>query len=111
MMHLALTNEQIEIGAVAQKFLAKELPIPTIRALSDADTPLVIGESTWRQCAEMGWLALGVPESRGGIGYGPVEEFVLFRELGRHIAPGPFLSTVVAGWIAAGSNDEALAAT
>ena len=56
----------------------------------------------------MGWFALGVPEARGGVGFGPIEEFALFRTLGRHLTPGPFVSTVIAGWIAAAVGDEAL---
>jgi alkylation response protein AidB-like acyl-CoA dehydrogenase len=58
----------------------------------------------------MGWFALGVPESRGGVGFGPVEEFALFRQLGRHLTPGPFIPTVIAGWVAAAIDDADLAA-
>ena len=110
MMHLALSPEQLEVAAVAERFLKKELPLPTVRDLAGADTPLAIDDTTWRRCAEMGWFALGVPEARGGVGFGPIEEFALFRELGRHLTPGPFISTVIAGWVAAASSDERLAA-
>ena len=110
MMHLALSPEQLEVAAVAEKFLSNELPLATVRALADADTPLAIDDTTWRRCADMGWFALGVPETRGGVGFGPVEEFALFRELGRHLTPGPFVSTVIAGWVAAATRDEPLAA-
>jgi alkylation response protein AidB-like acyl-CoA dehydrogenase len=58
----------------------------------------------------MGWFALGVPEDLGGVGCGPVEEIMLFTELGRHIAPGPFASTVVAGWVAAATGATELTA-
>src|SRR5262245_18025138 len=110
MMHLALSTEQLEVAAIAEKFLATELPLPTVRALADADAPLAIDDATWRRCADMGWFALGVPESRGGVGFGPVEEFALFRELGRHLTTGPFIPTVVAGWGAAAAGDEHLGA-
>ncbi len=110
MMHLALSPEQLEIAAVAEKFLANELPLAKIRVLADGDTPLAIDDGTWKRCADMGWFALGIPETRGGVGFGPVEEFVLFRELGRHLTPGPFISTVIAGWIAVAAGDERLSA-
>jgi alkylation response protein AidB-like acyl-CoA dehydrogenase len=110
MMHLALSPEQLEIASVAEKFLANELPLAKIRVLADGDTPLAIDDGTWQRCADMGWFALGVPEARGGVGFGPLEEFVLFRELGRHLAPGPFISTVIAGWIAVSSGEEQLSA-
>jgi alkylation response protein AidB-like acyl-CoA dehydrogenase len=109
MMHLALNDEQLDVAAVADRFLAKELPLPRLRELAATDAPLAIDDDTWQRCADLGWFALGIPESRGGVGYGPLEELALFRELGRHLAPGPFVSTVIAGWVAAGSGDTALA--
>jgi alkylation response protein AidB-like acyl-CoA dehydrogenase len=109
MMHLALTPEQLEVAAVADRFLAKELPLERVRELAVAPNPLAIDDDIWHRCAELGWFALGVPEERGGVGYGPVEEFALFRELGRHLAPGPFVSTVVAGWAAIEAGDDTLA--
>jgi alkylation response protein AidB-like acyl-CoA dehydrogenase len=108
MMHLALNEEQLEVAAVANRFLAKELPLPRVRELAAADAPLAIDDDSWRRCADLGWFALGVPERCGGIGYGPLEELALFRELGRHLAPGPFVPTVVAGWVAAASRDATL---
>ncbi|MEY2522901.1 MAG: hypothetical protein QOJ66_1466 [Ilumatobacteraceae bacterium] len=110
MMHLSLSPEQLEIAAVAEKFVANELPLAKIRVLADGDTPLAIDDGTWKRCADMGWFALGVPEARGGVGFGPVEEFVLFRELGRHLTPGPFISTVIAGWVAVAAGDNQLSA-
>jgi alkylation response protein AidB-like acyl-CoA dehydrogenase len=63
----------------------------------------------WRECADMGWLGLGLPESAGGAGGSLVEEAVMFRELGRAVAPGPFLPTVLAGHLAAAAGDTGLA--
>ena len=112
-MNFVLTPEQRDVGAVAQKFLAQELPLPRIRELAEAaDTgsaPLAIDDATWSRCADMGWFALGIPESLGGVGCGPIEEFMLFTELGRQLAPGPFVSTVIAGWISAAAGAEELA--
>jgi len=63
----------------------------------------------WKSCAELGWLALGLPESAGGIGLGSAEQAVLFRELGRALAPGPFLANTLAAQAAAalGRSDVA----
>jgi alkylation response protein AidB-like acyl-CoA dehydrogenase len=47
--------------------------------------------------AEQGWLAVAVPEALGGLGLGVVETVVLCEQLGRHVAPVPFLGTVLAG--------------
>jgi alkylation response protein AidB-like acyl-CoA dehydrogenase len=54
----------------------------------------------WKSCADLGWLALGLPESAGGVGLRPAEQAVLFRELGRALAPGPFLANTLAGQVA-----------
>jgi alkylation response protein AidB-like acyl-CoA dehydrogenase len=46
--------------------------------------------------AEQGWLAVERPESAGGLGMGFVELAVLCEQLGHHIAPVPFIGTVLA---------------
>jgi alkylation response protein AidB-like acyl-CoA dehydrogenase len=43
---------------------------------------------------ELGWPALTVPELHGGLGLGAVELAVVVEELGRVVAPGPFVPTV-----------------
>src|SRR5262245_14599907 len=43
---------------------------------------------------ELGWPALTVPEEAGGLGWGAVELGVGVEELGRVLAPGPFVPTV-----------------
>jgi alkylation response protein AidB-like acyl-CoA dehydrogenase len=52
---------------------------------------------------------LGLPEQYGGIGCGLVDEALLIRELGRGIAPGPFVSTLLAVRVAATGGNQALA--
>src|SRR2546430_16329939 len=43
---------------------------------------------------ELGCPALTVPEEAGGLGMGAVELAVVVEELGRVLAPGPYLPTV-----------------
>jgi alkylation response protein AidB-like acyl-CoA dehydrogenase len=45
---------------------------------------------------ELGWFAIGLAEEQGGLGLGPRGLAVLHRELGRHCAPGAFISTLSA---------------
>ncbi len=66
-------------------------------------------EDVWRHLAEMGVLGLPFAESDGGSGAGPVEVAIVAQELGRVLAPEPFLSAVVVagGLVAAvGSDDQ-----
>jgi alkylation response protein AidB-like acyl-CoA dehydrogenase len=112
-MRFVLSSEQLEVGTVAAKVLGQQVPLARLRELADAaeagELALAIDEEAWRQCAELGWFALGIPASLGGVGCGPIEEVLLFIELGRHLAPGPFASTVMAAWIAAASGHDDLA--
>ncbi|MBZ5734491.1 acyl-CoA dehydrogenase family protein [Nocardioides sp. TRM66260-LWL] len=52
-------------------------------------------EDLWRQLAEMGILGLPFAEADGGSGAGPVEVAIVAQELGRVIAPEPFLASIV----------------
>ncbi len=65
-----------------------------------------------RQAAELGWLAIALPEEQGGIGLGAAGMAILHLELGRACAPGAFLATSVALEILARSpvaDDEGVA--
>ena len=52
-------------------------------------------EKVWSQLAEMGLLGLPFSEDDGGVGAGPVEIGIVCQELGRVIAPEPYLGSVV----------------
>ena len=60
-----------------------------------------LDESLWRIAAEQGWLGIGLPEAFGGLGFGARGLDILFRQLGRAMAPGVFLPTLAAAqWLA-----------
>ncbi|MGP8059963.1 MAG: acyl-CoA dehydrogenase family protein [Acidimicrobiales bacterium] len=61
-----------------------------------ADAPAGYDAALWSAMADQGWLAVERPEADGGLGLGMVEVAVLCEALGRHTAPAPFLSTVLA---------------
>ena len=50
-----------------------------------------------RQLAEANLLGVAIPEAHGGMGIGFVELCVLLEEVGRAVAPGPWLATLVLG--------------
>src|SRR2546423_8712179 len=71
--------------------LSRECPISLVReVIEKGATP----DALWRQMIELGWPALTVPEDAGGLGMGAVELAVVVEELGRVLAPGPYLPTV-----------------
>ena len=65
-------------------------------------------EKLWQRLAEMGVLGLPFSEEDGGVGAGPVELGIVAQELGRVLAPEPFLTTVVlaGGLVAAAGSAE-----
>ncbi len=61
----------------------------------------------WAAMAEQGWLAIERPERDGGLGLGMVEVAVLCEELGRRVAPAPFIGSIVAlGAFADAAEDD-----
>ena len=60
----------------------------------DGKAPL--DDVLWSKAAELGWLAIGLPECDGGLGFGVTGLDLLLRRLGHHVAPGPFTSTLAA---------------
>ena len=93
-MDLMPTAEQDAIRDSVRAFLEKELPMERVRALAGA--PADAYAALWRGAAALGFFGLGLPEAVGGAGYAVTEEMVLFEELGRALAPGPWLGTVLA---------------
>jgi alkylation response protein AidB-like acyl-CoA dehydrogenase len=49
----------------------------------------------WGRLAEMGVLGLPFSEADGGVGAGPVEIGIVCQELGRVLAPEPYLASIV----------------
>jgi alkylation response protein AidB-like acyl-CoA dehydrogenase len=66
-------------------------------------------EKTWSRLAEMGILGLPFAEDDGGMGAGPIEVAIVAEEIGRVLAPEPFVEAVVlAGGLVAvtGSGEQ-----
>jgi alkylation response protein AidB-like acyl-CoA dehydrogenase len=65
-------------------------------------------EDLWKKYAEMGLLGLPFAEADGGMGAGPVEVAVVAEEVGRVLAPEPYVASVVlaGGLVAAAGSDE-----
>ena len=104
-MSIALTDDHRELGNVARSFLTAQKARLAARALLDSDDE---GRPPfWSDLAELGWLGLHVDEEYGGSGFGLPELVVVIDELGRAVAPGPFVPTVVVSAVlSAVGNDE-----
>jgi alkylation response protein AidB-like acyl-CoA dehydrogenase len=98
-MDLLPSPEQEEIVASAAAFLASSLPTQRTREL--IHEPSNVDAKAWLAAADLGWFALGLPSDLGGVGCGLGDEVLLFREIGRSLAGGPFLATTLAARVAA----------
>jgi alkylation response protein AidB-like acyl-CoA dehydrogenase len=67
-----------------------------------------LDRTLWQQAAELGWLAVALPEEFGGLNMGVRGLDVLHTELGRHIAPGPYIATLSAAHALAVAGDDDL---
>lgn len=92
-MNFAFNEEQLLIKNQAAHFLAKECPIAQVRSVLESETHY--DDNLWQKIAELGWTALTIPEDHGGLGLGYLELAVIAEELGKVLAPVPFLSSVV----------------
>jgi alkylation response protein AidB-like acyl-CoA dehydrogenase len=97
---IGLSDEHLALAESVRRFLEARCGPPVVRAAVDAETDAL--PPFWPDAAEMGWPALHLPEDAGGQGYGLAELAVVLEELGRAMAPGPFLPTV---WAAAAIRD------
>lgn len=106
-MNLLPSDEQQEIISVLRSFLAARLPTSSIR--DRRNEPSCIAGDVWSECGALGWFGLGLGEEFGGIGYGMAEEALLLREIGRHLASGPFIATILGARVAAMAGESDLA--
>ena len=105
-MDLMLSSEEEQIVDTARDLLSDKLPVDYVRwekgAAAAADREML------PTFAELGWIALGLPEDAGGFGFGATEEALLFREAGRSLVTLQLLAAVVAARIASRSGDAEL---
>ncbi|HEY3095590.1 MAG TPA: acyl-CoA dehydrogenase family protein [Acidimicrobiia bacterium] len=90
-MHLEFTPEQDELRDGVRTVLTGECPMSLVREVVEKGAT---ADALWSRMVALGWPALTVPESAGGLGMGAVELAVVIEELGRAVAPGPFVPTV-----------------
>lgn len=93
-LNLLHTEVEDDLRAVVRKLLASRCDATSVAAMYDGDRSFVRG--LWEALAcELGLAGLLVPEERGGAGATALEAAVVLEELGRAVAPVPFLTSAV----------------
>jgi alkylation response protein AidB-like acyl-CoA dehydrogenase len=105
-MSIPITEEHRALGSTTADLLARRDARGAARELLEA--PVETMPSFWRDAVSLGWFGLHLPEEYGGSGYSLQELAVVVEELGRAIAPGPFVPTVIASALVAEIGDDVL---
>lgn len=109
-MDLTLSDEQRLLRESVDRFVGTTYTADHRR--KTAAEPNGFSAATWKQFADLGWLALPIAEEHGGLGGGATEVGILMEAFGRGLVSEPYLSTVVigAGLIAACGSETQKAA-
>ncbi|MFJ7495635.1 acyl-CoA dehydrogenase family protein [Streptomyces sp. NPDC097727] len=91
---LLYSEAEDDLRAAVRSLLAGRCDAPTVLARVESDTPY--DPQLWRALAAgIGTAGLLVPEKLGGQGAGHREAAVVLEELGRSVAPAPYLTSAV----------------
>ena len=94
-MDFSLTEEQQLLKDSVDRFVRENYEFESRRKIADSNDGY--SEDNWKQMAELGWLAVALPEEFGGIGGGSTETMVIMEGFGRGLVLEPFFATVVLG--------------
>jgi alkylation response protein AidB-like acyl-CoA dehydrogenase len=103
-MDFGLTDDQREIQRTASDLLSGRATPARVREHAEART---LDTALWKELSDLGWPGIAVSERYGGQGLGQIELSILCEELGRALAPVPFLpSAMAAAVIEHGGSQE-----
>jgi alkylation response protein AidB-like acyl-CoA dehydrogenase len=104
-MDFGLSDDQREIQRTASDLLAQRASAARVREHAEAKTT---DDKLWSELRDLGWMGIAIGEDHGGQGLGAVELSILAEELGRTLAPVPFLPSVLAATLIehAGSDEQ-----
>ena len=106
-MHFTFSDEQQQLRDTLLRFIQKDYSFEKRREIVKSKEGF--SRAVWKQFAEMGLLAIGLPEEHGGLGGNAVDTLRVMEVFGRGMVVEPYLSTVIlgAGLIArAGSGEQ-----
>src|SRR5438105_3369933 len=104
-MDFELSDDQRALADAAADLLDSLAGSEQVRAAAVADDR--VDRALWKSMAEQGWMAVELSEDRGGLGLGSVEAAVLCEQVGRHVAPAPFLPSLLALGALASADENA----
>ena len=106
-MSIAISEDHRALADTVSDFLRRHDALAANRSMLEVEAETL--PSFWKEMAGLGWMGLHLPEKLGGSGFGTQELAIVIEQLGRGLAPGPFVPTVIASAVIAGAGDAALA--
>ncbi len=92
-MNFDLTPEQTQLQDSATRFVREQMDFAKWQKVVASGAPF--DPSNWAQMADLGWLALNIPEEDGGLGGTPFDTMVIMEALGGGLALEPYVSSCV----------------
>src|ERR1700728_3049595 len=108
-MDFGLTDDQRDIQRTARDLLAERATLARVRETIESHPPEATTDTAlWKELCELGWPGIAISEEHGGQGLGTIELSILCEELGRVVAPVPFLASAMAACVIeqAGSDEQ-----
>ncbi len=94
-MDFMLTEAQTTLSALTREILADRKPTSALPADSAPQASPEFDLPLWTDLARAGVLAATLPPDAGGDGYGLLEQCSILSEIGRAVAPLPYLTSIV----------------
>ena len=108
-MDFGLTDDQRDIQRTARDLLSERASFARVRETIESHPPARSTDTAlWKELCDLGWPGIAISEEYGGQGLGTIELSILCEELGRTVAPVPFLGSVMAACVIeqAGSEEQ-----
>jgi 3-oxochol-4-en-24-oyl-CoA dehydrogenase len=105
-MSIAISEEHRALAQSVADFLTDHQSRTAARSLLTAGADTL--PASWSELGSLGLLGLHVPEELGGSGFGLPETLVVAEQMGRYLAPGPFVPTVITSAVLAAAAPDDL---
>jgi alkylation response protein AidB-like acyl-CoA dehydrogenase len=92
-MEFDYTEEQLALQDTLQRFISRDYDFDQRKAVLRSAAGF--SSEAWKQYAELGLLALPLPEDLGGLGGNAVDIMVVMEQFGQGLLMEPYLSSVV----------------
>ncbi|MFZ6674156.1 acyl-CoA dehydrogenase family protein [Undibacterium sp. Xuan67W] len=91
-MDFSLTQEQQQFADAIKRWVAKDYNFEYRKKI--IESPEGVSDSAWAALAELGAMALPIPEDQGGFNGNAIDMMIVMQELGRGIVIEPYFATV-----------------